>query len=273
MSAALLMAEPALTRTFFVTMYYHFAFLAISIALFGLSASAVLVYLLRHRLAAMETAHLLTRGAAVHAAATLFALACLVRIRVGLNYSPENLALMLAIYALAALTFLSGGAVIALAAPGTHRAGRRHAGAAGPPARHAAPRRYAPPCRDAARHHPVRLGTERRLLRHRRHARRLRRHELGLLDDAPLSRGRVHSRRRNAGNQRFPTYRASDGVNPPRQSAPGSAPDSKRARSDANPEPGTPKRNTEPGTRTGEHGTWNPEPGTGISATLPPPPP
>ena len=42
-SAALLMTELALTRIFSVTMYYHFAFLAISIALFGLSASGVYV--------------------------------------------------------------------------------------------------------------------------------------------------------------------------------------------------------------------------------------
>ena len=34
-SAAILMTELALTRIFSVTMYYHFAFLAISIALFG----------------------------------------------------------------------------------------------------------------------------------------------------------------------------------------------------------------------------------------------
>ena len=40
------MTELALTRIFSVTMYYHFAFLAISIALFGLSASGVYVFLL-----------------------------------------------------------------------------------------------------------------------------------------------------------------------------------------------------------------------------------
>jgi hypothetical protein len=114
-SAALLMTELALTRIFSVTMYYHFAFLAISIALFGLSASGVLVYLLRRRLTAFATQPLLTAGAVAHGAATLIALAGLVRIRVGLNYSPENLALMLAIYALAALPFLTGGAVISLA--------------------------------------------------------------------------------------------------------------------------------------------------------------
>jgi hypothetical protein len=114
-SAALLMTELALTRIFSVTMYYHFAFLAISIALFGLSASAVLVYVVRHRLAGIATSRLLAAGAIAHGIATLAALACLVRIRVGLNYSPENLALMLAIYGLAALPFFSGGAVIALA--------------------------------------------------------------------------------------------------------------------------------------------------------------
>lgn len=114
-SAALLMTELALTRIFSVTMYYHFAFLAISIALFGLSASGVAVYVLRGRLHPFETRPLLTAGAVAHGAVTLIALAGLVRIRVGLNYSPENLALMLTIYALAALPFLSGGAVISLA--------------------------------------------------------------------------------------------------------------------------------------------------------------
>ncbi len=114
-SAALLMTELALTRIFSVTMYYHFAFLAISIALFGLSASGVFVYVMRSRLAAANIRELLATGALVHTFATLVALACLVRIRVGLNYTPTNLALMLAIYALAALPFFTGGAVISLA--------------------------------------------------------------------------------------------------------------------------------------------------------------
>jgi hypothetical protein len=115
LSAALLMTELALTRIFSVTMYYHFAFLAISIALFGLSASGVLVYVLRGRLAGAGTRELLTAGALIHGLATLVALACLVRIRVGLNYSSSNMVLMLAIYLLAALPFLTGGAVISLA--------------------------------------------------------------------------------------------------------------------------------------------------------------
>ena len=114
-SAALLMTELALTRIFSVTMYYHFAFLAISIALFGLSASGVAVYLARRRLSAIEPGVLLSAAALAHALATLVALACLVRIRVGLNYSPANLGLMLAIYALAALPFFTGGSVMSIA--------------------------------------------------------------------------------------------------------------------------------------------------------------
>ena len=48
-SATLLMTELALTRIFSVIMYYHFAFLAISIALFGLGAGGVFSYIVAAR--------------------------------------------------------------------------------------------------------------------------------------------------------------------------------------------------------------------------------
>ena len=114
-SAALLMTELALTRIFSVTMFYHFAFLAISIALFGLSASGVFVYLMRARWAARDTSELLCIAALAHMSATVVALALLVRIPVTLSYSPENVVRMLAIYLLAAAPFFTGGAVLSLA--------------------------------------------------------------------------------------------------------------------------------------------------------------
>ena len=114
-AAAILMVELALTRIFSVTMYYHFAFLAISIALFGLSASGVYVYVMRHRFEPTATAALLASHSLLFAASTVLALAALVRIRVGLNYSHSNLVKMIAIYTLAALPFFTGGAVISLA--------------------------------------------------------------------------------------------------------------------------------------------------------------
>jgi spermine/spermidine synthase len=114
-SASLLMTELALTRIFSVTMYYHFAFLAISIALFGVSASGVAAYLARPRLASYTTARLLATESLVYAACTLVALFFLVRLRVGLTYSPHNLVLMVTIYVLAALPFFAGGLVVTLA--------------------------------------------------------------------------------------------------------------------------------------------------------------
>jgi spermidine synthase len=114
-SGTLLMTELALTRIFSVIMYYHFAFLAISIALFGLSASGVFAYIARGWLHRYSVGRLLATESLVYAVATLVALFFLVRLRVGLNYSPENLRLMLTIYALAALPFFTGGLVITLA--------------------------------------------------------------------------------------------------------------------------------------------------------------
>ena len=114
-SATLLMIELALTRIFSVVMYYHFAFLAISIALFGLSASGVFAYVARRHLRALATTALLSAASLVYAAGTIVSLFALVRLRVGLNYSPANLVLMLTISALAALPFFTGGFVITLA--------------------------------------------------------------------------------------------------------------------------------------------------------------
>ena len=114
-SATLLLTELALTRIFSVVMYYHFAFLAISIALFGLSASGVSVYLARGWLDRRSADGLLSGQSLIYAGATIVALFALVRLRVGLNYSPENLRLMLTIYGLAALPFFTGGCVITLA--------------------------------------------------------------------------------------------------------------------------------------------------------------
>src|SRR6266849_1678652 len=91
-SCTLLMTELALTRIFSVVMYYHFAFLAISIALFGLSASGVFAYTARRRLDRYATDTLLARQALAYAVCTIVALFVLVRLRVGLNYSPRNLA-------------------------------------------------------------------------------------------------------------------------------------------------------------------------------------
>src|SRR5512147_871130 len=50
-----LMFETLLTRIFSVTMWYHFAFVAISVAMFGMTAGALLVYLARNFFSAEKT--------------------------------------------------------------------------------------------------------------------------------------------------------------------------------------------------------------------------
>jgi hypothetical protein len=114
-SGSLLMTELSLTRIFSVTMYYHFAFMAISIALFGLSASGVYVFLMRDRWREVPTERLLAGHAFVFTIGTIVALFVLVRMRVGLSYTPANIALMSAVYVLAAIPFFAGGATISIA--------------------------------------------------------------------------------------------------------------------------------------------------------------
>jgi hypothetical protein len=109
------MTELSLTRIFSVTMYYHFALLAISIALFGLSASGVYAFLLRERFACHSTDRLLSIHALAYSLVTAIVLAILVRMRVGLNYTPSNVALMAITYLLAALPFFVGGAAVSIA--------------------------------------------------------------------------------------------------------------------------------------------------------------
>jgi hypothetical protein len=115
LAGSLLMIELSLTRIFSVTMYYHFAFMAISIALFGLSAAGVYVFLRQEHWRETPTDVLLERYAIAFAGATLVALAVLVKLRVGLSYTPSNIALMCVMYLLSALPFFTGGTAISVA--------------------------------------------------------------------------------------------------------------------------------------------------------------
>ena len=67
------------------------------------------------RVGIARTDTLLAVHSLLFAVATVLALAALVRIRVGLNYSPSNLVKIIAIYTIASLPFFAGGAVISLA--------------------------------------------------------------------------------------------------------------------------------------------------------------
>src|SRR6266516_883835 len=66
-SFSALLLELALTRLFSVVLFYHFAFLAISIALLGLGAGGVFAHLWKQRLNAWETRRVAMVSSAVTA--------------------------------------------------------------------------------------------------------------------------------------------------------------------------------------------------------------
>jgi predicted membrane-bound spermidine synthase len=115
-SLATLVLELTLTRLFSATMFYHFAFLAISLALFGSGASGVALYVARPRLDEARTAHLLAVFSALFAAATIVALVVILSHPLSpAAPSLRTLGSLAWIYGAAALPFFFSGCVITLA--------------------------------------------------------------------------------------------------------------------------------------------------------------
>src|ERR1700719_3825054 len=108
-SFAALLLELALTRLFSVVLFYHFAFLAISIALLGLGAGGVFAYLLKNRLARTATRALAARLCIDNSILVLFVLEIVLRVPVALEVSGRNFLHLSAIYVAAALPFFMTG--------------------------------------------------------------------------------------------------------------------------------------------------------------------
>lgn len=117
-SLSLLTTELVLTRIFSVIVWYHFAFFAISVALFGTGAAALLVHLIQRRLATDRTSDTLCRAAWGLAVVTAGVDLVLV------NATPDWFAgrteftaltlKLVAVFALAAAPFAVGGFVLSL---------------------------------------------------------------------------------------------------------------------------------------------------------------
>src|ERR1700758_9097 len=73
-SFSALLLELSLTRLFSVVLFYHFAFLAISVALLGLGAGGVFAYLRRDWLARFATRRLAATLCTINAAAIFITL-------------------------------------------------------------------------------------------------------------------------------------------------------------------------------------------------------
>src|SRR5437899_12505440 len=97
-SFSALLLELALTRLFSVVLFYHFAFLAISIALLGLGAGGVCAYLAKARLARLETRTLLARLSALNAVLIPVVLEVVLHVPVSLKLTGANFLNLTEIY-------------------------------------------------------------------------------------------------------------------------------------------------------------------------------
>src|ERR1035441_1565905 len=113
-SFAALLLELALTRLFSVVLFYHFAFLAISIALLGLGAGGVFAYLLKSRLAVTDTRTLAARLCMANSVVILVVLEIVLHVPVALRVSWGNFARLTVLYLAAAVPFFFTGLLFAV---------------------------------------------------------------------------------------------------------------------------------------------------------------
>src|SRR6267378_3751463 len=108
-SFAALLLELALTRLFSVVLFYHFAFLAISIALLGLGAGGVFAYLFKTKLAGISTRKLAAYLCMGNALMVPVVLETVLHVPVALEVSSKNFLHLTALYMIAAVPFLFTG--------------------------------------------------------------------------------------------------------------------------------------------------------------------
>jgi hypothetical protein len=108
-SFAALLLELALTRLFSVVLFYHFAFLAISIALLGLGGGGVFAYLLKPWLAQFPTRKLAARLCVLNAVLVIAVLEVVLRVPVALTVTWQNSLRLTVLYLVAAVPFFLTG--------------------------------------------------------------------------------------------------------------------------------------------------------------------
>ena len=109
-----LLLELALTRLFSVVLYYHFAFLAISLAMLGLGAGGVFSYLQRDWMVRWNLRKLASTICALNAGAILFSLWIALHTPVLLRLELDNMLRLSAIYITASVPFFFSGLLFTL---------------------------------------------------------------------------------------------------------------------------------------------------------------
>jgi spermidine synthase len=113
-SFAALLLELALTRLFSVVLFYHFAFLAISIALLGLGAGGVFAYLLKRRLVRFGTRTLAARLCVANSILVLLVLEIVLHVPVALTVTGKNFLHLSVLYLAAAVPFFLTGLLFSI---------------------------------------------------------------------------------------------------------------------------------------------------------------
>jgi hypothetical protein len=108
-SFAALLLELALTRLFSVVLFYHFAFLAISIALLGLGSGGVFAYLGKIWLGRFQTRSLLSWLCVSNALVVPIVLGIVLHVPVSLSLSRANFLRLTAIYLASVVSFFVTG--------------------------------------------------------------------------------------------------------------------------------------------------------------------
>src|SRR5271165_4171808 len=108
-SFAALLLELALTRLFSVVLFYHFAFLAISIALLGLGSGGVFAYLGKSWFSRFSTRTLLAWLCVANAVVVPMVLETVLHVPVSLSLSRANFLRLTAIYLASAVPFFVTG--------------------------------------------------------------------------------------------------------------------------------------------------------------------
>jgi SAM-dependent methyltransferase len=112
---ATLMFEILLTRIFSVTMWYHFAFMAISIAMFGMTVGAIVVFLRPQKFSGDQVPRQLAHYALLFAASLVICFLLYLRVPFVGDTSPKGIAFLAVSYLLIAVPFVFGGVTVTLA--------------------------------------------------------------------------------------------------------------------------------------------------------------
>jgi predicted membrane-bound spermidine synthase len=112
---ATLMYEILLTRIFSVTMWYCFAFVAISVAMFGMTVGALVVYLLPGVFTRERTTYHLALNSVFFSISVVIGFLVHLRVRCVFDASLRGMAMMTATYLSAAVPFFFSGIAVCLA--------------------------------------------------------------------------------------------------------------------------------------------------------------